>query len=444
MAVGLTPPSSSPMDQERRHRPSRKPVRFNEAYESLVQAARDLRIRAQLTGCQRRRVLEAVAVLHEAQAGSKKQEYRVFLHHVHRRAGPHCVLLCACQLGQHKVTTMRKADRTELIDRLERERAAESISCPVLHRLATQHGIPEFLDGCAILKSDAQTSGSSFADFGTTIQSTGTASYVNYGDPRLTLLEGYDYPYIESVVEVLGEALGASVRRIPLGAVRRHVESADKTCGIWSSPSGEEALLDSAWGLDTSGSGSSSSTRSSSLHEDDVQLFHQTHQHRAAATIAFPEIGNSAVECLISLDLQDWSVETLARNLFGIETLVFPGRVNGLGRAESSSKSARTVAALGGCGARLTTWAPEVTLTGVKRAALLDVLGPELDRAMQTSFIRRVESLAGRDETDCVSMSLTENGAFLNLALSREGIRIWRRLTSRPRGTASEQGLARE
>lgn len=64
----------------------------------------------------------------------------------------------------------------------------------------------------------------------------------------------------------------------------------------------------------------------------------------------------------------------------------------------------------------------EVTLKGVEDGAIIKVFGSEIHGAVQECAIRRRET---KPATECISMILTQNGAFINLSLGLEvGLRI--------------------
>ena len=96
------------------------------------------------------RAHEAAAVLEQPQYSKSRQEYRVLLYDIHSHCGPHGVLLCAVELGQHKATTMRKNDRASLIDKLGRAKNKPQIDCVFIRSLAQRCGIPES-NGCKLI-----------------------------------------------------------------------------------------------------------------------------------------------------------------------------------------------------------------------------------------------------------------------------------------------------
>ena len=115
-----------------RQRAPRKAITYNEAYVNIVNAARILQVRGVLMLSKQTRAREAVAVLEKQQHSPSRQKYREFLYDVHRKCGPHGVLLCAVELGQHKAITMRNNDRAALIDQLEMSKNQLPISCSVV------------------------------------------------------------------------------------------------------------------------------------------------------------------------------------------------------------------------------------------------------------------------------------------------------------------------
>ena len=93
------------------------------------------------------RAREAATVLEKPQQSLSRQKYREFLYDVHRKCGPHGVLLCAVELGQHKVVTMRNNDRAALVDQLQTSKNQLPISCSVVRYLAEAYGIPKLIEG---------------------------------------------------------------------------------------------------------------------------------------------------------------------------------------------------------------------------------------------------------------------------------------------------------
>jgi len=136
-----------------RQRGPRKTINSAEAYRSIVDAARVLRIRCALPPGKQNRARDAAAVLQQPQSSRGRQDYRLVLHDVHNKCGPHGVFLTAVELGQHKVITMRKNDRAVFIETMAKNKDDPSISCAFLRSLAEEYGIPSMLTGTLTMKA---------------------------------------------------------------------------------------------------------------------------------------------------------------------------------------------------------------------------------------------------------------------------------------------------
>lgn len=132
---------------------------------------------------------------------------------------------------------------------------------------------------------------------------------------------------------------------------------------------------------------------------------------KASVTTVFPPWG--AVDCLLSLDICEASVEPLAAALFNA-TVKWAEKSLHIGFAG---------------GASLTIPNSEVTLKGVRDEAIAQVFGSEIQQAIQQSRIRIQEMEKGKLTTDCVSMIITEKGAFISLSLGLvQGLEIQKKL----------------
>lgn len=130
---------------------------------------------------------------------------------------------------------------------------------------------------------------------------------------------------------------------------------------------------------------------------------------KAAITMEFPEF--APVDCVMMLEVCEWEVECLVKDLFGIEVKSLMGfRHLILGK-----------------GVRLTSNAsnPEITLKGVRDEAIIYVFGPEIYGAITASRMRKRELEEERNcATECVSMLFTSKsgeGAYINLCLDLKG-----------------------
>lgn len=110
---------------------------------------------------------------------------------------------------------------------------------------------------------------------------------------------------------------------------------------------------------------------------------------------------NSPVDCLLSLEVCEWSVGHLAMALFDAK-VVWKDLVKHI---------------YFGDGTTLVIPHTEATLRGVRNEALLTVFGPQIHNAINDSSIRRREQQEGKQVTECVSMILMEDGAIINLSL---------------------------
>jgi hypothetical protein len=130
---------------------------------------------------------------------------------------------------------------------------------------------------------------------------------------------------------------------------------------------------------------------------------------KAAITMEFPEF--APVDCVMMLEVCEWEVERLVKDLFGIGVKSVMGfRHLILGK-----------------GVRLTSNAsnPEITLKGVQDEAIIHVFGPEIYGAITASRMRKSELEEERNcATECVSMLFTSKsgeGAYINLCLDLKG-----------------------
>jgi len=138
----------------------------------------------------------------------------------------------------------------------------------------------------------------------------------------------------------------------------------------------------------------------------------------AAITMEFPVY--ALHDCVMMLEIRAEAVETLVRDLFGIQ-IVTVGEVRHL---------------VLGNGVKLTsnTSNPEITLKGVKDDVVVARFGADILAAIKTSGMRQQELAADNknNATECVSMIFTSKsgeGAYVNLCLGLEiGIEIWRKL----------------
>lgn len=117
-------------------RSPRKPLGSKQAYSDVLEGARILSIRNALPRAKENCVKDAASVIRESQSSSRRQEYRVFLFDLLQKCGPQAVLLCAAELGQHKIMTMRKSDRAALLEKLETNKESPMLQSPIVAALA--------------------------------------------------------------------------------------------------------------------------------------------------------------------------------------------------------------------------------------------------------------------------------------------------------------------
>ncbi|KAH8765912.1 hypothetical protein F5883DRAFT_522389 [Diaporthe sp. PMI_573] len=129
------------MDPDKRKRNPRKSITAEEAFASILQAGRDLRIRGGLTAGKQNMAREAAVVLNTPQSTRARQGYRVFLYDIYEKCGPHGVLLCAIQLGQHRSMTMRKRTREDFVSVMELNKENAIIKCPEIESCAREYGM---------------------------------------------------------------------------------------------------------------------------------------------------------------------------------------------------------------------------------------------------------------------------------------------------------------
>lgn len=132
---------------------------------------------------------------------------------------------------------------------------------------------------------------------------------------------------------------------------------------------------------------------------------------KASVTTVFPPWG--AVDCLLSLDICETSVEPLAMALFDT-TVKWVNNSLHIGLATGTS---------------LTLPNSEVTLKGVHDDAIARVFGSEIQLAIKESRIHVQEMEKGKKVTDCVSMIITGKGAIISLSLGLvRGLKIRKKL----------------
>lgn len=359
----------------------RKAIQSDEAYTEIVRAARELRIRAALSPIQRRRVLECVTILDDPQTAPKRQQYRIFLYDVHSRCGPHGVLLCAITLGQHKVTTMRKRSRSDLISTLERFKNDCIINCPLTRSLANEHGIPQELECMAYYASSSMVMANLYVVVNSIEQPSSAESSYNSSN--------FDCTSPQPSGQSRNSSVGNSIVYSNMG----HMDSASQ-CHSFASASNSRQHVPLEVVERVFNNNISSAIRKVPVEIDGTTVY------KAAIVVTFPSSG--PVECLLSIDVEEWAVDHLIRTLFNLETF----------------RLDQTWCVILSGGARLKVSEPNLTVTSARDGPLLAVLGPKLYQAIQESSIRKKELEAGKQETECVSISLIDGGAILNLCLS--------------------------
>jgi hypothetical protein len=130
---------------------------------------------------------------------------------------------------------------------------------------------------------------------------------------------------------------------------------------------------------------------------------------KAAVTMVFPTwVG--PVDCLMSLDICEREIVRLAIALFRAEVR-WVGHIPHVVLENGMTVTMET---------------SEVILKGAEDEAINEVFGPEIHAAINECLIRKRET---RRATECVSMIVTRNEAFINLSLGiREGLQIQSKL----------------
>lgn len=96
---------------------SRKtPLTATDAMGRLVHKAEKLVVLGCLSEIEKRRATDALAISQTTQKAWKRQKYKLFLHGLLEKSGPHWFLLCAIALGQVIISSMKQQDRDRLVD----------------------------------------------------------------------------------------------------------------------------------------------------------------------------------------------------------------------------------------------------------------------------------------------------------------------------------------
>ena len=133
---------------------------------------------------------------------------------------------------------------------------------------------------------------------------------------------------------------------------------------------------------------------------------------KASVTTVFPPWGGP-VDCLLSLDICESKVQSLAMALFNATVKWVEGSLH--------------IGFEGGT--ILTVPNSEVTLKGVDDEAIATMFGSEIQQAIKESRICLRELEEGKLKTECVLMIVTEKGAIVSLSLGLvRGLEIQKKL----------------
>ncbi|KAH8711471.1 hypothetical protein HC256_008285 [Beauveria bassiana] len=395
------------MATQAKARPSRKAIGSDEAYAAILDGARRLRIRCSLSLSKQNMFREAVDVLQSPQSSRSRQEYRVFLYEVAERCGPHGILLCATELGQHKITTMRKSERAVLIGKLQEVKTADAIDCPMIRSLAKELVIPQIAQG----KHRIHTIGPGIGCI--------DGPLIAPLDSTDTLMRQMTEPGRQGVQGSLSDAanmadLGPS-SGYPYPDLSHGSESlADRS---WL---GSTDLLDGTVDSLTPGSISGFGTPQELHHSASMagiasilgNFWHNIIRRAAPVDIgnstprgsltAYLPLDEESADCLLKLDISPAGAEYLASILFNAE-------IQGGSHAtqiafDNGSKLALAVAA----GA---TW------KGAPHQALFSIFDTQVCCAVMESKLYQRELKQGLQVTNCVSMTLTADGATVDVTL---------------------------
>ena len=133
------------MELEKRSR--YKPLKADEAWDRLVHARENIKVRERLSDAEARRSSEAVDALKIVQPSGKPKHYKEFLYDVLSNSNPQFVLLCAVALGQVRVVDMKNGDRVGLLSKIKASKDNTDINHSAVRSLATRYHIPNSVTG---------------------------------------------------------------------------------------------------------------------------------------------------------------------------------------------------------------------------------------------------------------------------------------------------------
>ncbi|OJJ42058.1 hypothetical protein ASPZODRAFT_137517 [Penicilliopsis zonata CBS 506.65] len=390
---------------------SRKCLTSAEAWERLERVAHRLRTTGRLGTRDSKQASAAFSLLNHPSESTSHDKYRQFLDLVLQNCGPQAVRLCAVALGQNNVRDMKMAHRRELISKLGEEQ----------HRTLINQSFPNLqgdTEAAALLK-DNHSSGSENLRISPTsegvISENGGVDIASASTYRMNL-----EPELFHDDGIHGQTLIYHHReRLSFEDPTEHIPS----CRGYRDLTKPHAQDDSQENSDITNTQEifehasidgiaavfkgliCGAIRTTSVHVNGIT------RSTASVTTVFPPWG--AVDCLLSLDIWETSVEPLAMALFNA-TVKWVKESLHIGFTRGTS---------------LTIPNSEVTLKGVHDEAIVQVFGSEIQQAINQSSIRIQEMEKGKLMTECVSMIITEKGAIISLSLGLvQGLEIRKKL----------------
>lgn len=392
---------------------SRKCLTSVEAWERIECVARRLSTTWRLGDRESKQVSAAFSLLNRPSESSGHHKYRHFLGLVHQKCGLQAVRLCAVALGQNKVRDMKNAHREALISKMSEEQ----------HRtLINNQSFPSLPGGteAVSLSEDNPFNQSQNRRISPTNEGIISRPFNGHGGVDLAStyrvnlepeLGSHDQPltyhHRESLAfedhsvrnpschayqELTKPHAGFSQDNIQENTDITNTQEIFEHASINGIAAVFEGLICGA-------------IRTTSLFVNGIS------RSKASVTTVFPPWG--AVDCLLSLDICETRVESLAMALFNA-TVRWVKESLHIGFSGGSS---------------LTLPNSEVTLKGVHDDVIAQVFGSEIQQAINQSRIRIQEMEKGNLMTECVSMIITEKGAIISLSLGLvQGLEIQKKL----------------
>jgi hypothetical protein len=393
---------------------SRKCLTSAEAWERVECVARRLSTTRRLGDRDSKQVSAAFSLLNHPSESTGHHKYRQFLDLVRQKCGLQAVRLCAVALGQNNVRDMKTAHRKALINKLSDEQHRTLINNQSFPSL------PGDTEAVALLEDSIERENRRISPTSEVIipqlssghEEVDIASSSTYRmnlEPDIFHDDGIHeqnliYHHRESL------AFEDQIEPIPScrayqGLTKPHAQdnSLEDTDITNTQEIFEHASTD---GIAAVFKGLiCGAIRTTSVFVNGIT------RSKASVTTVFPPWG--AVDCLLSLDICETSVEPLAMALFNA-TVKWVKESLHIGFARGTS---------------LTIPNSEVTLKGVHDEAIAQVFGSEIQLAIKQSRIRIQEMEKGKLMTECVSMIITEKGAIISLSLGLiQGLEIQKKL----------------